>query len=77
MPCSISEGEEGFGSNVLCSACWFDDLPTEESETAHSTINNEIVQSEENCSEIADESLENHKAIEVNKGIILFSLIRK
>ena len=27
MPCSIIDGEEGFGANVLCSACWFDDLP--------------------------------------------------
>lgn len=56
MPCSITDGEEGFGSDVLCSACWFDDIPTKE-ETTNSRVENNENQQPEEKNEIFNEEI--------------------
>lgn len=76
MPCSIIEGEEGFGSNVLCSACWFDDVPNEETEVAQSSFENENMPSEEMNAEKAKESQQKIADTEPSIGIF-YRYIRK
>lgn len=56
MPCSITDGEERFGSDVLCSACWFDDIPTKE-ETTNSRVENNENQQPEEKNEIFNEEI--------------------